>query len=121
MNLIAGMQVYVSALGVVKRAQANASGTARVCGTVVDASIAPSASGTIQLSAAVTLTTAQWDAVTGGSGGLSAGTYYLDPTTPGQITAVAPSASGNFICVLGDALSATTLHYRTQTPQGPIP
>jgi predicted RecA/RadA family phage recombinase len=120
-TLTAGMAVYISAAGVVKRARANSVNTIRVCGLVADVSIVAGATGSIQIGGAVSLPTAQWDAVVSGEvGGLSAGTYYLSAATAGFLTAAVPG-SGNYICVLGDALSATVLNLRTQTPDGPIP
>lgn len=51
------------------------------------------------------LTTAEWDAVTGGSGGLSPGsTYFLDPTN-GMLT-TSPTDAG-FLVQVGRALSST--------------
>ena len=55
----------------------------------------------------VTLTTDQWDAVAGTSGGLHAGTvYYLSRVTPGHIVAGAP---GVINVIIGVAISTTTL------------
>ena len=54
------------------------------------------------------LTTGQWDAVTGQSGGLTAGHYYwLNQTTAGAITTTQP-ASGYIQCV-GKAFSTTVM------------
>lgn len=62
-----------------------------------------------QFAGPLSLTTAQWDAVTGGSGGLTRGaTYYLSSATAGRITATRPT-SPNYACKVGVALSSKTL------------
>jgi hypothetical protein len=64
-----------------KRANAGAAGTKGVLGLVIDAAIAVSATGRVQTAGLVTFTTAQWDSITGQTGGLTPGTlYYLDVT-----------------------------------------
>ena len=108
--IVVGTPVYVSAANTVKRAQANASGTADALGLVKDASVAAAASGSVQTDGQITATTTQWDAVTGGTGGLTAGsTYYLSATTVGQLTTTAPSNSGQFVLRIGKALSTTLM------------
>lgn len=68
-----------------------------------------------------TLTTAQWDAVTGQSGGLTPqAKYYLSPTTAGHLTTTKPTAGGNFAVYLGFALSSTTLMINIGEPNGPL-
>jgi hypothetical protein len=58
----------------------------------------------------VGLTTAQWDEVTGASGGLTAGAvYYLSATSLGGLTATAPTGSGTFVAQVGVALNDTSL------------
>lgn len=62
------------------------------------------------------LTEAQWDVVTGGSGGLTLGaTYYLSAATSGRITSTAPVGGGTFVLPLGTALSSTTLMIQVGT------
>jgi hypothetical protein len=63
----------------------------------------------VQYAGVVTLTTAQWDAVAGTSGGLQRGTvYYVSQSTPGDITATTPSG-GQTSTQVGVALNATQL------------
>lgn len=66
---------------------------------------------TLQDSGIVTLTTSQWDAVKGGSGGLVAGAaYYLGPTPIGGFLQTAkPTTSGQAVAQVGVALSTTEL------------
>jgi len=64
---------------------------------------------TVQFVGVVTLTTEEWDAVAGTSGGLSGSTlYYVSQTSPGFLTDVAPTTGQNSIQV-GSALNATQL------------
>ena len=61
----------------------------------------------VRFSGLVTLTTAEWDAVTGDSGGLSVGPYYVSDAVAGRITFVRPTTPGHFVTQIGLALSAT--------------
>jgi hypothetical protein len=54
--------------------------------------------------------TADWDVVTGGSGGLSPGQdYYNDPANPGKLTTVRTSTSTQYISLIGVAFSPTRM------------
>lgn len=58
----------------------------------------------------LTLTTAEWDAVTGGSGGLTPGSpYYVSAATAGHLTTSAPGSGGQFVVPVGIATSPTTM------------
>lgn len=62
----------------------------------------------VQLDGPIHLTTAQWDAITGGSGGLVAGDrYFLSAADEGMMTTTAPSSGGQLVVSLGVALSST--------------
>ncbi len=65
----------------------------------------------VTISGEVTLTTTQWDAWTGQSGGLTPGSIYYVGTFPdeGTITTIAPSISGQFIAQVGIARSSTVM------------
>ena len=94
-------------------AQANASATKNVVGLVKDPSVASNASGNIQSDGVFVATAAQWDAVTGQTGGLTPGAiYYLSPTTAGAITSTPPSTTGQYVVQVGIALSTTALDIR---------
>lgn len=114
-----GTPVYASAAGVVKRAKADAYNTSIVVGLVQDTSIGVGGSGTITLGGdLLTATTAQWDAVTGGVGGLVAGAiYYLSATTPGMLTTAAPNQGGQFDAKVGVGLSATEMDVAIEGPR----
>jgi len=109
--------VYISGENQVQLAQANAAGTTKVCGLVATASITSSGTGSIQTDGILNATTAQWDAVTGDTGGLTPGaTYYLDAASPGNITKSPDSSSGNFIMKVGMAFSSTDLEIDISDP-----
>lgn len=108
--IIIGTPTYVFSANNVKKAQANSATAANVLGLVRDVSVAASGAASIQTDGQVTATTAQWDAVTGGTGGLTAGsTYYLSATTAGQLTTAAPSTSGQYVIRIGKAISTTIM------------
>ena len=112
-----GQAVYVDDPGSVDLAQANASGTVEVLGLVRSTSVATGASVNVQTDGVLTATTAQWDTVTGGSSGLTAGSvYYLDPLTPGAITTTAPTTSGQYVVRIGKATSATDMEISISQP-----
>ena len=112
-----GQAVYPDGNGSVDLGQANASGTVEVLGLVASTSIASAASGSIQTDGILTATTGQWDAVTGGTGGLVAGTvYYLDPSTAGHITSTAPTTASQYVVRIGVALSTTELEISVRSP-----
>lgn len=115
--IVIGMAVYAKSDGDVDLARANAQGTVQVEGLVRDTSIAAAASGIIQTDGVLTATTGQWDAVTGQSGGLTAGSpYYLSAATAGNITPTAPTSVGEFVVRVGLALSSTALDISIEPP-----
>jgi hypothetical protein len=113
-TLIAGNAVYASAAGHCDKARANAVGTSRVVG-LATAAITSGASGSIQTNGVVSLSTGEWDALTGGSGGLTYNTvYYLSAATAGLLTSTAPSTTGQTVVQLGIGLSTTELYLDPQ-------
>lgn len=56
----------------------------------------------------MTLTTAEWDAVTGETGGLSDGDYFLS-ATPGRLTRIAPLALGSSQVPIGRSLASDSM------------
>ena len=112
-----GQPVYVKSNGNVDLAQASTSSTVEVLGLVRDVSIAAAGTGEIQTDGVLTATTAQWDSVTGESGGLTTGNiYYLDPSTAGNLTAIAPTTNGQFVVRVGKALSTTEMEISISAP-----
>jgi len=109
-TIVIGCPVYCSDVDKVDKAQANAVATVEVLGLVQDVTILTTASGNIQTDGVLTATTGQWDAITGDTGGLTAGSvYYLDPDTAGMLTTTVPPDAGDFVLRVGKAISATGL------------
>jgi hypothetical protein len=103
--LAAGALVSIfSNAGVANVRNANATdGTKTPDGFVLNA-VASGAPATVQLLGQV---------ITGLSG-LSSGALYFLATSPGAITLTAPSALGNWVQIVGKALSATSLYFNPQ-------
>ncbi len=102
--------VYIDANDGYKKAKANASGTTNVIGLQVDASVAAAGTGSIQTDGVFTATTGQWDTITGGSGGLTAGArYYLDAATAGKLTSTPTTTVSQFVAPVGIAISTTEM------------
>ncbi len=108
--IVMGAPVYVKSAGKVDNAKADAVATVEVLGLVAVATIAYQASGNIQTDGILTASTVQWDAVTGESGGLTAGAvYFLDETTAGNLTQTAPTSDGDFVGRVGKAINTTDM------------
>jgi hypothetical protein len=109
-NIVICEPVYTLANGQVDLAKADAAGTSEVLGLVSDTAISTSSSGNIMVDGFLTATTGQWDAVTGGTGGLTIGAvYYLSAATAGRLTAVAPTTTGQYVVRVGRAVSTTRM------------
>jgi hypothetical protein len=89
--------------------RANAVGTTYVIGVAASSGVIGNKTF-VQYSGPLTLTTLEWDAITGQTGGLTLDVpYYLSSATAGKLTATAPSAGGTFKQPVGVALSHTTM------------
>ena len=109
-SIVIGTPVYSSGNDTVKKAKADASGTISLVGLVYDTSVATSAAGNVITDGVLSATTAQWDAVAGTTGGLTAGTdYFLSAATAGLMTATAPSTAGQYVQKVGRAISTTEM------------
>lgn len=118
--IVVGTLVYSQAAGAVKKAKADALATAQVVGLVSSiGSIANGVSGPVQIGkgSVLTLTTGQWDAIAGTSGGLAFGVnYFLSAATAGLMTATAPTTVGQVNVLIGVALSSTQLELILDSP-----
>ncbi len=85
-------------------------------GTIVGSALEP-----IQISGLVTLSTAQWDSQTSGSGGLTPGTYYYTRTGGGMQTTPNSSGAGVAPALVGLAISATQLLLMINPPNVAMP
>lgn len=108
--MVIGTPVYNDVAAGVRRAKADAAATKDVIGLWADVSTPAAASGYVAQAGSLSATTAQWDAVIGGSGGLTPkARYYLDPAAAGRLVATPPSLSGQFLVEVGIALSPTVM------------
>ena len=106
--IVIGNFVYINAADSVKKARANAGATVPAMGAVTDVTVAGGASANIQTQGVVVATTAQWDAVAGTTGGLTAGQmYFLSDVTAGAL--ISTQAASGYCQEVGIALSATEL------------
>lgn len=113
-----GTPVYCSAAGSMNLAKADNAVTAECIG-LVPVAVLTGQLGLVQEVDSITLTTGQWDAVTGDSGGLTPGArYFLSAATAGRLTTVAPSTAGQFSISLCTALTTTLMRLRVQPPIG---
>ncbi len=65
----------------------------------------------------VTLTTLEWDSVTGDTGGLEIGSaYYVSDASAGEITRTKPTTPGNYVTIVGYGLSATEMQLQISAP-----
>jgi hypothetical protein len=110
------MPVY--ATGADRFAVATAGGIgsqANVVGLMQSVSTAFLFAGNVQTDGVLTAAAVQWQAITTGGAGLTVGSvFYLDPTTPGNITSTVPSTSGQYVVTIGTALSTTQLDIQIQ-------
>ena len=74
--------------------------------------VAAAASVPVVTSGTITLTTGEWDAITGGTGGLTPGaSYWVDDTTPGNLTTTPLVSSGTprYVVKVGVAINSTQM------------
>lgn len=109
--VVIGAPVYMDAADGFKKAKADAAGTSKVIGLVNKSpSITNATTGEVATMGIITLTTGQWDAVAGTTGGLAFGTlYYLSAATSGLLTSTAPSTVGNYVVEVGMGISTTEM------------
>lgn len=115
--IVIGTPTYINGDGTIKKALADAVETSEVLGLVNDVTVAAGDPARILTDGRLTATTAQWDAVTGDVGGLTAGSvYYLDPTTAGKLTTTAPTTDTEVVARVGKALSTVILEVSINQP-----
>ncbi len=116
-SIVIGAPVYIDGASTCDKAQADAAGTMDVIALVKEASITAAASGVVQTDGVLSATTGQWDAITGGTGGLTAGSiYYLSAATAGRLVDTATTAVGTFVVQIGKAISTTELEISIMDP-----
>ena len=111
-----GSPCRYSSAGKVQMARADALANARVLG-LAQAGVAADTDLFLTTFGLVTMTTAEWDVLTGGAGGLTAGAlYFLDPATVGGITLTAPTTVGECVVELGLSLANTEMLLAIKAP-----
>lgn len=101
-----GTPVFISASSAFQMARANGFATVGVVGLVASPSIPIASSGSIRTDGILNATTAQWDAITGGSGGLIPGqVYFLSAAAEGKLTPTPPDTIGQFVLQVGRGIS----------------
>jgi len=109
-TVIAGAPVYVDGPGSVDLARANAGATSDVLGLAF-AAVTAAQPGAVVLDGVISLTTGEWDAVAGTTGGLADGQkYYLSQAVAGRIVSTPVTGAGNYVVELGIGLSTTEMN-----------
>lgn len=111
-----GQPVYIQGANTVDLALADAKATSGVIGLVSDASIDPSAVGTILTDGILTST--DWTAVVGEATLTAGSVYFLSDTVAGTLTTTATTTAGSFVTRVGTAISTTTLEVTISRPIG---
>lgn len=103
--------------GVVTTSEANGLSSAATIGLLTSAVDASNRDSSAQYAGIVEMTTAEWDAVTGDTGGLALGVlYYVSSTVTGKISSTRTGVSNRCITLLGIALSPTELQLQICGP-----
>lgn len=113
-SITQGMAVYSSSAGKVKKAKADAAGTAKVMGLVYDTTITADNAGEIVTDGVLTM--ADWTTIVGSATLTTGSIYYLSKDTAGLLTAVAPSTVGQLVIAVGTALSTIDLLVAMKNP-----
>ena len=115
-DVIPGTPIYVTNLARLEIAQASGLPQARMVGIVTSATLAGFAADA-QTQDVLTLTTGQWDAVTGGTGGLTPGSVYYLSATAGELTTTPPATPASvYNTRAGIAISSTQLDIKIRAP-----
>lgn len=103
----AGMALCVSDSGVAKALATSVDGS-KVVGLTVKRTV-----GKGQYRTSGILELKDWSEATGSVHLVPKAIYVLSPTTPGMLTTVVPSASGEFVTIVGEAISETMMLINT--------
>lgn len=114
-TVLPGMAVITSTANKIAPGIASSAALSRVLGVATS----PGGDGThvrVSYCGPVVLPTADWDAVTGGNGGLTvSAAYYLSAATAGHLTTTKPTST-NLVVPIGFAFAANTLILSTLFP-----
>ena len=101
-----GQPVYLKTNGHIDLARADAVGTSKVTGLLLEA-VVPTFIGSYSKDGSVTMD--DWNEVIGLTYLVTGSVYYLDPDTPGKLTSISPTSVGQWVCPIGQAVTTTTL------------
>jgi hypothetical protein len=93
---------------------------ANVMGLALSAGESPGSAYIFAGPGPLTLPTEAWDAVVGGSAGLTTGARYYLGLVSGTLTTTEPVADSNFSTAIGYAISPTTMWVQIGLPVGPL-
>jgi hypothetical protein len=113
-SLVPGMPVW-NDIAMFKRGNATLLTSSMIVGLVVVGNTSTNPV-TAVTTGNLTLTTAQWDAVTGAVGGLIPGLLYFLGLAPGTLTTTAPTLDGQCVTQIGEALTTTTMNVLPRRP-----
>jgi hypothetical protein len=108
-----GTPIYLGVNGHINPAQADTIAASRVAGVSLTATL-PSFSGTYTTDGQVVRN--DWTAITGTASLTPGADYFLDPDNLGRLTAVAPTAVGEFVVRVGKAQSPTVFDVEISPP-----
>lgn len=111
---VVGNAVYVKpSNGHVALSQANAQPAAQCAGLAIEAK-APTLAVLFVSQGKVSI--ADWTAIIGAASLAAGAAYYVDPSTPGLLTATPPSGIGEFVVRIGRAMSSTLMDVNVEPP-----
>ena len=107
--ILPGMPVIVVGDDIVKRASAASQALAGVDGIAFGDPADPTMSLLFRSGGRINLMPAQWDLITGESGGLFPGAIYWLGLSPGTLTSSPPFDVGQSVCIVGKAFTPGSL------------
>lgn len=110
-DVIIGTPIYLKAGGNVDKAQANNAATKQVIGLCVQNALS---GHSVQYFTEGKIERADWTPIVGTPFLTRGALYYLNWETPGLLTGIAPTTSGNYVVAVGRAVTATTLDIEIQ-------
>ncbi len=115
-SFLPGGPAYISSANTAKYANADDISSKNIIAFAVAETLAAE-TGVFQLNGQLTLPTADWDAITGETGGLTPGAiYFLDDVDVARITKTAPTTIGSYVVKVGIAISTTDFEIIIGTP-----
>lgn len=115
-TVVAGTPVYISASGAFMKAKADALATGWTIG-ITKEDIVSGGIGGVHLDGSIELTTAQWDAVAGSTGGLAFNVpYYLSAASAGRLSVTVPNVNSHVVQLVLIGVTPTLAVVRITEP-----